>query len=97
MKYDDNNLSLARTDKILAKIENILGDEGHGMMKKLILDFLYEPQQKTLNITKLDLLIKKLEDMKFQAHQRDVKHIIQEKPMGVKARDRLKHPMNPEW
>jgi hypothetical protein len=26
-----------------------------------------------------------------------VKHIIQEKPMGVKARDRLKHPMNPEW
>ena len=49
----------------MAKIEHILGDEGHGMMKKLILDFIDEPMLNTLNISRLDLLIKRLEDIKF--------------------------------
>lgn len=33
-------LTVPKTTKNIAKIENILGEEGHGIMKKLMIDFL---------------------------------------------------------
>ena len=59
---------MPKSEKNLKKIDHILGDEGHGMLKKLILEFLDEPNQNTLSIAKLDALIKKLDDVKFTAH-----------------------------
>ena len=75
----------------------MLGDEGHGIVKKLIIEFLEDQTKQTLSINKLDQLIKKLEGSNLQAIQRDKRNLIQEKPMGVKARDRLKHPLNQDW
>jgi hypothetical protein len=57
-----------KSEKNLKKIDHILGDEGHGMLKKLILEFLEEPNQNTLSIARLDALIKKLDDVKFTSH-----------------------------
>jgi hypothetical protein len=33
-------LTVPKTAKNIAKIENILGEEGHGIMKKIMIDFL---------------------------------------------------------
>jgi hypothetical protein len=47
-------LIVQKSDKILSKIEKMLGDEGHGIVKKLIIEFLEDPTKQTLSIHKLD-------------------------------------------
>jgi hypothetical protein len=47
-------LTVAKTAKNIAKIESILGDEGHGVMKKIIIDFLEDATKLNLSIHKLD-------------------------------------------
>ena len=41
---DYNELKVPKNDINLGKMENIIGDEGHGALKKIIIDFIEDSQ-----------------------------------------------------
>jgi hypothetical protein len=94
--FELNSVSVKEEDgNVMNKVIHILGNEANGMPRQIVLDFIIEKD--TINLTRLDQVITKFELSRYQAHQRDVKHMIEEKPMGIKARDPIKHPRNPPW
>jgi hypothetical protein len=54
-----------KTEMNLGKIENIIGDEGNGLIKKIIIDFIEDTETKTYSLNRLDKLIQKLENSRF--------------------------------
>lgn len=47
-------LVVPKNEKNLGTIENMLGDEGHGILKKIIIEFLEDSSKQNLSIHKLD-------------------------------------------
>lgn len=75
----------------MSNIEKIVGDSGKGLALKYLLDYI-KLDEVTLSVRKLDWVIQRFEVSRYQAHQRDVKHLITDKPMANKEKDTLNNP-----
>ena len=48
---------IPKTNAIVAKIEKMLGDDGNGVLKALIIKYITDPITDTFSISKLDTLL----------------------------------------
>lgn len=94
---NESGMQVQRSDMIMSKMENILGDTGKGLPRSLILELIYEPTTDTLSLSKLEILIDRIEKNRMKIVHKDIKSLITKIPEGVKARDKMHHPPLPDW